>query len=239
MALIHRIRPNWHLSRQLLALVLPQKNVRFSFRTVCSSTANKIQASMQRPGHIKWGWVIYRCAYNDDIAWIQLLKDLRDQFPTSKDKENNPSLVNGYELTVRDDRHKFEGASIEEILYYHRRWAISEDGGKAEQPKEADYWPDLQDRHRLFLSPRYNFCLHVDEGSLHSVLHPEGPFMSYVNMINTIYDLSNYDYEERDDPPPWARVSTYGLAFGTYSGLITHDLWHSSTRRPPVVSGLF
>lgn len=83
-------------------------------------------------------------------------------------------LLESLELTVREDRSLFNGASKAFVRNHFNNWTVSEEA-KAEQPS-ATFFGNKNGSPRG-VSTRYTFPIHVDAASLHSIMHaaPQPP----------------------------------------------------------------
>ncbi|OBT70097.1 hypothetical protein VE03_00637 [Pseudogymnoascus sp. 23342-1-I1] len=117
-----------------------------------------------------WGFVIYRCVEGNDAAWNSILEQLQSHIRENLEDGQCQDLLPFHDLHVIDDRSLY-GASIDEARAHFQAWV----------PKnlEARLRPDttctISDVSHLSvdITPRYNYCLVVDEICLESVEHPE------------------------------------------------------------------
>ncbi|WYZ43574.1 hypothetical protein EsH8_VII_000010 [Colletotrichum jinshuiense] len=110
----------------------------------------------------KWGFVVYRGTYSDDTLWekcVALLKSNVNYWLRVHNQEDilGPDLV----WTIIEDRETLDGAPKEEVRTRFREWAagrsVERDGPGADGP-----WVGQR-------SPRFRFCVYVDQASLDSL----------------------------------------------------------------------
>lgn len=114
---------------------------------------------MKLSSFLKFGFVIYRCTYSDDVAWAQLLSLIKRQ-----SQENIKQLGLGrnwlgahLEWTIIEDP-TLDGVTREEVKMRFDEWA---DGVVDEDERTS-----TDNVRRL---PRFNFCVFVDERCLASL----------------------------------------------------------------------
>jgi hypothetical protein len=59
----------------------------------------------------KWGWVIYRCTYNDDEGWTRFKQFIIQQSHTHIAECDTPELADSLEWTFVEDRATLDGVS--------------------------------------------------------------------------------------------------------------------------------
>ncbi|KAM5446122.1 hypothetical protein MaudCBS49596_006808 [Microsporum audouinii] len=57
-----------------------------------------------------WGFVVYRCSYNNEDAWQTILQKLRDEIAESLEGERE-DLLPRHEMIIMDDKVKFDGVT--------------------------------------------------------------------------------------------------------------------------------
>jgi hypothetical protein len=114
---------------------------------------------MKLSSFLKFGFVIYRCTYRDDVAWTQLLSLIKREAQEDI-KELGPGrdwLGAHLEWTVIEDP-TLDGATQEEVKMRFDGWA---DGVMEEYERAST------DNVRGL--PRFNFCVFVDKKCLASL----------------------------------------------------------------------
>lgn len=120
-----------------------------------------IQNSLDESMYKTWGFVIYRCTYDDDAAWSDLVAELQAAVAYSLEDAGRVDLGKFHELTIIEDKHTLNNASPYEVRRQFRKWCDQhEDKDKA----------DVNSARACFASlpPRFQFCLAADKRALHS-----------------------------------------------------------------------
>jgi hypothetical protein len=151
-----------------------------------------------------WGFVIYRCTYDDDVKWEKFIKHFKDEVHDSlKNTFKTPDLLETLTWTVKEDRELFEGATIAQLRKIGRQWVTSKEVD--EEIEEAVFYrlglnipykplsasEKTIDR-RIDLSPRYKYCISIDSASLNGTLnhlHNTSGYKGHVNVINLGWEL--------------------------------------------------
>lgn len=149
----------------------------------------------------QWGFVIYRCTYEDDAAWAQFLTILRQRAREALEEElalewyragdstGHPQLLAGLEegdggedttlarlmdaldWNVQDDAALFDGASKSDVRNHFKAWVRAD----AEQQVLGSPVSVQVARHQRpaveYENPRYRFPIYVDAAALDSVIH--------------------------------------------------------------------
>lgn len=211
----------------------------------------------------RWGFVIYRCTYGDDVAWSRFLDHLNKRKDyVLEDCYCTPELAASIDWNVQEDP-ALDGASKDEVRRRFKQWVAS-DACRTEFPADMD-----ASRLQCLLAenPRYNYCIHVDADSLDSVINrgppptePDMENISYVNLIRAddaweALDFDRCDWSRRklvpdqeedpfDEGEPevegsrlsdvgWMKVSPDGLVPGVYDILTRSAMWDVFYCRPP------
>ncbi|RAH81634.1 hypothetical protein BO86DRAFT_389384 [Aspergillus japonicus CBS 114.51] len=170
----HRIRPQ--LCTKKRTLQPPQRSLSSStlavsgyqdskctpWRRFNSNPADVIEKHMLDWGHRTWGLVIYRCTYSSDADWEEfmsrLLYRLRSRLEHYYD---GLDMLDSFQLTVMDDKARFDGANPDAIRGHFDEWA------PAACEAEQGILPTVA---RYMCIARYGLCIMVDEEALRSVL---------------------------------------------------------------------
>lgn len=162
-------------------------------------------------------------------------------------EENALDLNASIAWSVQDDRGALEGATVDQIRSRFTAWVAS-DAARAEQP----------DSTQLTSSPRYQYCIHVDDEALDSVVRlaprpPETDFegVGYVNLVDGLWsddadepevgdeddagDGQNPDDEDDEAEVGWMRVCADGLHPSVYSALLDRGMYYVMYKKPPQV----
>ncbi|PGH26616.1 hypothetical protein AJ80_01745 [Polytolypa hystricis UAMH7299] len=118
-----------------------------------------------------WGFVVYRCSYNDDKAWNKMLKLIYRHAELRVDVEmDHYELWSRHKLIVMDDKAKFDGATTHDIRA-HFSHCVKDELNKVRKPRskrQKTAWKYLTG------ATRYNFCLLVDDTCLESLSYMPG-----------------------------------------------------------------
>jgi hypothetical protein len=219
------------------------------------SDESLVMDQLKRLKHDKWGYVIYRCTYEDDAAWDRFKQIVHERTQEDlQDSDDTPELADYLEWTFVEDRATLDGASIPRLRERFNLWAA--EAVVAENPRARIRTPDCCP---TAVSGRYNCFIHVDEEALQSVVAAPGlnrySEPGYVNLVNSLWEPMGdryYDHGYDPDDPlnevlepidgcveenvGWMRVQLR-LAFSAYLyvGAGDAESWYLSYRRPPEV----
>lgn len=151
-----------------------------------------------------WGFVVYRCSYDDDDAWARFMSRLdesRDTLPMygygveDPDDTVTGGLVRRLDWRVQEDPAGLDGASNDEVRRRFRQLVV--DQLQPEESREADVPVAAKCG-----NPRWNFCVHVDKESLNAVLRDDSVGRTdeprCVNLIRADEDWDTPDYDRFD-----------------------------------------
>ena len=113
------------------------------------SPERSLRDSMNHFEEDKWGWVIYRCTYGDDVAWARFRSLMERQSQMSLADSDTPEIADSLEWTFAEDRNSLDGTSKDQLRDRFLPWAA--EAVKAEQPR-------LKPHHRDGIV-RYNFFI--------------------------------------------------------------------------------
>jgi hypothetical protein len=178
----------------------------------------------------KWGFLIYRCTYEDDKAWQRFMETLKELVHCRLERDDGLDLEESLELTVRDNRAELDGASVDQVRERFKAW-VGEDG-KAEQ-QGADYFNR---------TPRYVYCIHIDAAALDSVggmsLNPDYSSLCYVNIVDASWEFDpEEEVDETDDRRDigYLRMDVHQLIPEAYSFFQEREGYYVVYRTPPQV----
>nr|OQO16039.1 hypothetical protein B0A51_17514 [Rachicladosporium sp. CCFEE 5018] len=141
--------------------MVPQRSARVNL--TLRSPYRNIHDGLVEDKHDKWGWVIYRCSYADDLAWERFKQSITQQTRRQILKSDAPEALDSLEWTFVSDRPTLEDIPMNQLRSHFNSWAAT--AVQTEQPRATD--------HILPLSgPRYNYFIRVDEQALQSVVSP-------------------------------------------------------------------
>ena len=121
---------------------------------------------MQKTGYHRWGFVVYRCTYNDDQAWLRYLKYMIDRIIDSLELRDLRNLLEKYlEIQTIEDRDRLDNASKTLV-----RTLFAAQAERDRQTEQGGPGTASQLARRI---PRFNFCLYVDQACLDTLLARE------------------------------------------------------------------
>lgn len=121
---------------------------------------------MQQTGFQKWGFLVYRCTYSDDEAWLRYVQYIRDKTIANLDHLGQRFLLEKYlDIQVVEDRNQLDGASKSQVRSLFADWA--ENHRQTEQGG-----PGMASRCAKMI-PRFNYCVYVDQACLDTLLAHE------------------------------------------------------------------
>lgn len=141
------------------------------------STESQLVEVVDDMKHDKWGFVIYRCTYQDDQAWERFETKVYEhtQEWVQDPDTDTPEVANSLEWTFVENRAALKGASMAQLRErFNRRAALAvvDEQPRGRAQTQAKH-PDV----RTFGIPRYEHFIQIDEEALQSVLaQPETGF---------------------------------------------------------------
>ncbi|KAG5939991.1 hypothetical protein E4U60_000667 [Claviceps pazoutovae] len=111
-----------------------------------------------------WGFVIYRCCNERDEDWGRMLQKIRSELDyDNTDYQLSRDLVPFHNLHAIDD----PGASIDQARHHFRSW-IPENIRSRLRPEATDL-NDITYNYLVYITPRYEYCLYVDDVCIESL----------------------------------------------------------------------
>jgi hypothetical protein len=191
---IKNFREKWALSHPEFPTTKEYDDIKHSL------TSSHIQ-----PG-APWGFVVIRTAYGaaSDAPWARMLKCLRSHVANTLVLEDQTDLLPHHELTVIEDE-ALAGADSHTVRHVFRAWVAEDltsrlcdtekyDGSAQVRAKLASTDAHFSDHPVTCLSPRWIFCLFVDEDCLRSL---EKSTFECVKILTT-----NWVREEGEEEDP-------------------------------------
>ncbi|KAJ4374681.1 hypothetical protein N0V86_007554 [Didymella sp. IMI 355093] len=111
--------------------------------------------------HLKWGFIIYRCDYRNDLVWAQFIDQWTQWVNDWLIRNGDRQLIKNLAWTVREDRAALNSATVEDVRSLFTAWTKTEEA-IAEQQNAVDSY--------ILGSPRFQFCVHVDAKALDECL---------------------------------------------------------------------
>ncbi|KAF2717375.1 hypothetical protein K431DRAFT_197957, partial [Polychaeton citri CBS 116435] len=138
----------------------------------------EIKRTFKHLGHRHWGFIIYRCTYGDQDTWSRFMVTLHDSVRKGLAHYSTEELTDSLNCSVREDASTLDGASKDLVRQRFR-------DSKANAERETADSQSVQiGGHGS--TPRYNYCVHVDEDALQSVVGSANValgFEAYVNLV--------------------------------------------------------
>ncbi|KAI7345703.1 hypothetical protein KC320_g8220 [Hortaea werneckii] len=135
-------------------------------RETAFNNADNVERQLQEDGHTIWGWVIYRCTYEDDQEWEAFMDRLRYYNENTLRFHNALDMQSSLDYHVLEDRDRFNNIHPSAVLEHFTQWvanAPQQEQGEGAHPAR---------------SQRYNYCLHVDQEALQSVIGGPTPTLN-------------------------------------------------------------
>ena len=193
---------------------------------------DNVERQLQEDGHKIWGWVIYRCTYGNDEEWAEFMRRLTYYIENTLRDNNALDMLPSADYHVFEDRDQFDGAHPSAVLDHFTQWAAT-----APQHEQGEGAYPMR-------SQRYNYCLHVDQEALQSVIGGPAPpadyFGSgYVNLVcNEILGGMRPEHThgraERDHH--FMRINYQSLMVHWYHQFRPQGSWDNEYRIPPEVA---
>ncbi|KAH7305906.1 hypothetical protein B0I35DRAFT_443489 [Stachybotrys elegans] len=143
-----------------------EEHVHIDFVNIRDNQLNHIIRGMQQTGFHKWGFVIYRCTYSDDAAWLRYVHYMRNTIMESLELHDLQLLLSKYlYIPVIEDRERLDGASKTVV-----RNTFAE---KADRERKRDQGGPGTATIFAKMLPRFNYCLYVDRACLGTLLARE------------------------------------------------------------------
>lgn len=138
-----------------------------------NNTADNIERYLEEDGHRKWGFVIYRCTYENNSDWEEFMARLRYRIRNTLEFYNGLDMMDSLLLTVFDDKSLFDDASTMSVREHFKQWTATAPAIEQGEGVAAS------------VAQRYRFCIQVDEAALESVVRdaPDASTDGFVNLI--------------------------------------------------------
>lgn len=195
------------------------------------NNANNIERYLQQDCHRIWGFVIYRCTYDNDEDWNKFVGHLRHCIRQTLEFYNGLDIMGSFGLTVIDDRSILDDASTSVVREHFKQWTAT----APEQEQGVGIGPGL--------SQRYRYCIQVDDAALESIIEDEND--GYVNLIQKDWNPHRQGAREPEEDPiedcmlhdiGWMMVAFQDVMVDMYYQLRGYNNWYTEYQRPPKVT---
>jgi hypothetical protein len=208
--------------------------------------ADIIEALLKKDGFKKWGFVIYRCTYQNNSDWEKFMARFLNEVTNHLESYNGLDLLDTYMPTVLE-HPSFEGATAATLREHFNQWAKT--SLKEEQ--------DVPENYRA-ANGRYRFFIAVDQEAMESVLNvPEDSDMDETGFVRMIYgewepevldeeDIANGHETEAEEPIEgctlhnvgWMKMSWRWVVLPGFHKMRSCDDWETYYARPPEIGDI-
>lgn len=210
----------------------------------CLNEADRLEALLDKDGFKTWGFVIYRCTYQDNPGWEKFMAHFLSAVPDYLEFYSGLDLLNTFAPTVLEDP-SFEGATVATLRKHFKQWAKA--SLKEEQGVPEDYYAR---------TGRYRFFIMVDQEAMESVLSAaEDDYETgFVRMVNAEWKpevLDEEDIANGDVPPPeeplegctekdvgWMKVCWGYVELPGFHKIRDWEDWEAYYTRPPEIADI-
>ena len=78
----------------------------------------RIREVLERNADLRWGFVIYRCTYDDDEKWARFMDFLNTRVRLNLQDEDGENLFERIDWAVQEDRESLDGAGPVAVREY-------------------------------------------------------------------------------------------------------------------------
>jgi hypothetical protein len=119
-------------------------------RETAFNNADNIERQLQEDNHKIWGWVIYRCTYESDSEWEDLMSRLNYYIEQTLRFDNALDMQPSLDCQVFEDASRLDKAHPSTVREIFSQWVETAPQREQGEGKSAAR------------SQRYNYCLHID-----------------------------------------------------------------------------
>ncbi|KAJ5121564.1 uncharacterized protein N7515_009525 [Penicillium bovifimosum] len=208
------------------------------------NAADRLEKLLDEDGFKKWGFVIYRCTYQNNTDWENFMARFVSAVPEYLESYNGLDLLDTFTPTVLEDP-SFEGASVATLRVHFSQWAqtsLKEEQGVAEDHQAC--------------TGRYRFFIMVDQEAMDSVLSaPEDEDeAAFVRVVYAEWkpempdeeDIAHGDGSELEEPIEgctqndvgWMKMCWRWVELPGFLKLRDWDDWEAYYVRPPEIGDI-
>jgi hypothetical protein len=92
--------------------------------TTRGNQADNLERLLDKDGFKTWGFVIFRCTYQNDSDWEKFMARFLRPVPKFLEYYNGLDLLDKFAPTVLEDR-SFEGATVAVLRDHFNQWATT------------------------------------------------------------------------------------------------------------------
>jgi hypothetical protein len=202
-------------------------------RETVFNNADNVERQLQEDGHKIWGWVIYRCTYVNNEEWAEFMACLRYWNEYTLRSSNALDMLPSVDYQVFENPDLFDNAHPSTIREHFTQWAVT-----APQQEQGEGAYPMR-------SQRYNYCLHVDQEALLSVIGGPPPSVltfigpGYVNLVcKTIMGgmRPEHTFGRAEQEHCFMRINYQSLMLHWYNQLRREGSWFTEYCVPPEVA---
>lgn len=78
----------------------------------------RIREVLERNPDLRWGFIIFRCTYDDDEKWDRFLEFLNTRVRLNLQDEGGEELFNRIDWSVQEDEASLDGADSDTVRQY-------------------------------------------------------------------------------------------------------------------------
>lgn len=171
-------------SRTMTTSMTPSK--RDPTLTTRSNQADNLERLLDKDGFKTWGFVIFRCTYQNNSDWEKFMARFLRPIPKFLEYYSGLDLLDKFAATVLEDR-SFEGTTVAVLRDHFNQWATT-----ALQEEQG-----VQNGNRG-RAGRYQFFVMVDRGALESVLSApdDDEDTGFVRLVQAGWEPEELDEDE-------------------------------------------
>ncbi|KAJ5125639.1 hypothetical protein N7476_010025 [Penicillium atrosanguineum] len=207
--------------------------------------ADRLEALLEKDGFKTWGFVIYRCTYQDNSDWEKFMARFLGAVPEYLEFYSGLDLLDTFAPTVLEDP-SFEGATVSTLREHFNQWAKA--SRKEEQGVAEDYYAR---------TGRYRFFIMVDQEAMESVLSAPDEFDDETGFIRIVRadwepevldeeDIANGDISDPEESLEgctehdvgWMKMCWSDIELPGFHKLRDIDDWQAYYARPPEIGDI-
>jgi len=199
----------------------------------------------------KWGWVIYRCTYDDDETWAKFRAQVEARSRQKIAQSDAPEIADRLEWTWVEDAASLDGVSTDALRERFRAWVADE---VARQP--GDYYSPAIPRFRYFIKIDKEVLQTLAQSNPFNPLRSNTAFVKFVDgnwepdlpltIASEEAEEEEHDFSQDEALEPiegciekdvgWMRIAPYMINADFYEALGGDENdWFIFYERPPSI----